>query len=151
MGIRCGGASRSTNMKAFIVLFACIVAAMAEADADAQYLAYGHYPAATYGLHHPYHAAYAALPYAAAYHVPAVYAKPCTNDAGAVVPCAHGAVASVHIAKREAEADSDPAYFAVPHAYGVGPYGYGFGYGHSLVHTSHFGVCTNYLGAQVPC
>merc|ERR1711963_726096 len=44
----------------------------------------------------------------------------------------------------ESEAEADPAYFYAGYPY------YGYPYG-GLVHTSHFGVCTNYLGARVPC
>merc|ERR1711963_850187 len=42
----------------------------------------------------------------------------------------------------ESEAEADPAYFYAGYPY----YGYG-----GLVHTSHFGVCLNYLGQQVSC
>jgi len=86
----------------------------------------------------------------------------CTNYLGAAVPCRR---------KREAEADAQVIVG------GLGPVGYGLGYhagvvaapavlGHAalpnpvhavaatpagLVHSSHVGLCTNYLGAAVPC
>ena len=69
----------------------------------------------------------------------------CTNYLGAVVPCRR---------KREAEAEPQwPAYHhtlglhtAIPnpvHAVAHTPYG--------LTHSSNVGICTNYLGAVVPC
>ena len=94
-----------------------------EAEADPQLLLAGAY----YG-HYPY--AYYAFGKSA----------PCVNAANQPVPCA----AYNGYAKREAESEADPAYFAVG-GYPYHPYAYG------LVHTSHFGVCTNYLGKQVPC
>merc|ERR1719445_2108111 len=46
--------------------------------------------------------------------------------------------------KRDAEADPALIYnFAAPHAVAA-TYG-------GLVHSSHVGVCVNYVGAQVPC
>ena len=59
--------------------------------------------------------------------------------------------------KRDADAEADPAllyagyagypyasvYGAFPHAVAATPAG--------LVHSSHVGLCTNYLGASVPC
>merc|ERR1712186_284416 len=79
----------------------------------------------------------------------------------------------------EAEADAAVLYGAYGYPYGIGAYGYGaFGYagypygltygagiaatnnvlGHAVAytaggvtHSSNVGVCTNYLGAQVPC
>ena len=103
----------------------------------------------------------------------------CHNVAGAPVPCAHGAAHI--IAKRDAEADPAYFYngYQGYAGYGYGGYGYGLGLGAygaygagaygaypyglglaaapsdpthpHLVHTSRFGVCTNYLGARVPC
>merc|ERR1712025_357530 len=79
----------------------------------------------------------------------------CTNYLGASVPCGRK--------KREAEADPALLYGA----YGYPSYAYGLyggvaatnaALGHAVaytgfgaVHSSHVGVCTNYLGAQVPC
>merc|ERR1712088_1209819 len=82
-------------------------------------------------------------------------------------------------AEAEAEADAAVLYGAYGYPYGLGAYGYGaFGYagypygltygagiaatnnvlGHAVAytaggvtHSSNVGVCTNYLGAQVPC
>merc|ERR1711902_449791 len=106
---------------------------------------------------------------------PAVVAAPAAYTYHHAAPVAYAGFpyAATHvIAKREAEADADPAYFyngyagyaGYPYAgfYGAYPYA---GYAHAaayahapsdptnphLVHTSRVGVCTNYLGAQVPC
>merc|ERR1711894_115666 len=92
----------------------------------------------------------------------------------AAAPLAAPAVAAAHvIAKRDAEADADPAYFYNGYA-GYGGYFGGYaglyagayaGYPYAgayaaapsdptaphLVHTSRFGICTNYLGARVSC
>jgi len=144
------GASQ-TNMKAFIVLFALVAAAMAEAEAEAKadpallYAgAYGAYPW-TYGLSsygYPYNYGYG-LPYAA-------YAYTgCHNAAGAAVPCAAHNV--VKIAKREAEAEADPAVFyagaygGYPWAYGLSSYGYGYGYPYT--YTYSYGLPTYTYGA----
>merc|ERR1711878_133340 len=148
-------------MKAFIVLFALVAAAYAEAEAEADpYLLYGGYNGyAGWGGW----TGYAGLPYGAYGYTGYPYA------------------ATHVIAKREAEADADPAYFYNGY---TGYAGYGFGYGYAgypyagfygaypyagyahaaayahapsdptnphLVHTSRVGICTNYLGAQVPC
>merc|ERR1712079_116441 len=212
------------NMKAFIVLFALVAAAYAEAEAEADpYLLYGGYngyagwggwtgyaglPYGAYGYTgYPYAAGYAAYPYGAsavvktvevepakvevkAVATPAVVAAPAAYTYHHAAPVAYAGYgyagfpyAATHvIAKREAEADADPACFYNGYA---GYAGYGFGYGYSgypyagfygaypyahgyahaaayahapsdptnphLVHTSRVGVCTNYLGAQVPC
>merc|ERR1712045_336436 len=118
-----------------------VVKREAEAEADpalfyanaygGYYGGFGAYPY-TYGYGYPY----AAYTYAG-----------CRNNAGAAVPCAHGAVATHVVAKREA--DSDPAYFVSPY---LAQYGFPRTfYGNGLVHTSHYGICTNYLGQQVSC
>merc|ERR1712114_26796 len=76
----------------------------------------------------------------------------CTNVSGAVVPC-----------RRKREADADPALVyagAVPYTYGVLPYAgvHGPNPVHAVAHTaaglthsSNVGICTNYVGAVVPC
>lgn len=227
-------------MKAFIVLFALVAAAYADAEAEADpYLLYGGYNGYHGGLGWGgYHGAYAGLPYGAygyahsaypyalssavksvevqpgtvevkstpivhaapalvhaaplLHAAPAVVAAapavapyvagaPCVNHLGVPVPCAlgHPLVNTHAIAKRDAEAEADPAYFyngyhgyaglghfgygyggyGYAHAYGAYPYGVHAGYGLApsdpthphLVHTSRLGVCVNYLGAQVPC
>ena len=54
------------------------------------------------------------------------------------------------LGKRSADSEADPLlYFAAPygHRYGF-PHNV---YGQELIHSSNLGVCTNYLGAQVPC
>merc|ERR1712088_709645 len=196
------------NMKAFIVLFALVAAAYAEAEAEADpYLLYGGYNGyAGWGgwtgyAHHPYALSSvvksvevapakvevkalaapavvaAAAPAALTYH----HAAPVAYAGYAGYPYAHHL-----IGKREAEADADPAYFYNGYSgyagWGYGGYGYaglagyyggyaGYPYAHAaypyahaayahapsdptnphLVHTSRVGICTNYLGAQVPC
>merc|ERR1712088_1159824 len=98
-----------------------------------------------------YAGAYGGFPYTYGYGLPAyyTYAAGCRNNNGALVPCAHGAVAAHVVAKREADSEADPAYFVSPY---LAQYGFPRTfYGHGLVHTSRLGVCTNYLGAQVPC
>merc|ERR1712025_535853 len=217
------------NMKAFIVLFALVAAAYADAEAEADpYLLYGGYngyagwggwtgyhglpygaygyAGSVYGLPHgaygltsavkavevepakvevatklvsaPVVAApvVAAAPAAFTYHH--AYAGAPVAYSGYGYPYAAHLAADV-IAKRDAEADADPAYFY--NGYGYGGYGYagwgGYGYPYAgvygaypyahayhglaaapsdptnphLVHTSRFGICTNYLGAQVSC
>merc|ERR1711989_111764 len=77
----------------------------------------------------------------------------CTNVNGAVVPC-----------RRKRDADADPALVyagaAVPYTYGVLPYAgvHGTNPVHAVAHTaaglthsSNVGICTNYVGAVVPC
>merc|ERR1712212_771590 len=77
----------------------------------------------------------------------------CTNVDGAVVPC-----------RRKREADADPALVyaagAVPYTYGVLPYAgvHSTNPVHAVAHTaaglthsSNVGICTNYVGAVVPC
>merc|ERR1711892_346083 len=93
----------------------------------------------------------------------------CTNYLGAAVSCGRK--------KREADAEADAAllyggYAAYPSAYGYGIGAYPYAahgtavvatnnvlghavatgpYGLGAIHSSHVGVYTNYLGAQVPC
>merc|ERR1719295_1724360 len=77
----------------------------------------------------------------------------CTNVNGAVVSC-----------RRKRDADADPALVyagaAVPYTYGVLPYAgvHGTNPVHAVAHTvaglthsSNVGICTNYVGAVVPC
>merc|ERR1711863_81997 len=76
----------------------------------------------------------------------------CTNNLGAVVPC-----------RRKREADPALVYStvgAVPYTYGVLPYAgvHGTNPVHAVAHTaaglthsSNVGICTNYVGAVVPC
>merc|ERR1711962_1072917 len=76
----------------------------------------------------------------------------CTNVKGAVVPC-----------HRKREADPALVYStvgAVPYTYGVLPYAgvHGTNPVHAVAHTaaglthsSNVGICTNYVGAVVPC
>merc|ERR1712080_700371 len=74
----------------------------------------------------------------------------CTNVSGAVVPC-----------RRKRDADPALVYSgAVPYTYGVLPYAgvHGTNPVHAVAHTaaglthsSNVGICTNYVGAVVPC
>merc|ERR1711973_1009395 len=112
-------------MRFFVLASALVAAAYAEADASVVYGAYG----------------YAGLP--------VVYGKsaPCVNAANLPVPCADGYAAGVHvIGKRDADADASVLYGAYgygAHAVAATPFG--------LTHASNVGLCTNYLGVQVPC
>merc|ERR1712042_413967 len=119
-----------------------VVKREAEAEADPALFyanAYGGYYGG-FGAY-PYTYGYGAYPYAA------YTSAGCRNNAGALVPCAHGGVAAHVVAKREA--DSDPTYFVSPY---LAQYGFPRTfYGNGLVHTSHYGICTNYLGQQVSC
>ena len=152
--------------QAVILLVAAVHAAPeaeAEADADAYYGYYGYgaraYGGYGYGL--GYGRAYG-------YGYPRAYGYYGKRSADAE-------------AEPEAEAEADAAvlYGAYGYPYGLGAYGYGaFGYagypygltygagvaatnnvlGHAVAytaggvtHSSNVGVCTNYLGAQVPC
>merc|ERR1711910_110757 len=153
MGIVRKQLSQSNNMKFLLVL---AVAAYAKAEAD---------PGFAYHVGHPL--TYAHLPLAY-HHTPLVYAAAaagCTNNEGALVPCAHGvlptlpyygvlpAVAAAPAAEAEADPEADPwyAYYAAhpyayagyggyyaPHAYSYAPYTYSHVYSHyGLPH--HFG------------
>merc|ERR1711989_63705 len=75
----------------------------------------------------------------------------CTNVNGAVVPCRR---------KRDADPALVYAGAAVPYTYGVLPYAgvHGTNPVHAVAHTaaglthsSNVGICTNYVGAVVPC
>ena len=90
-------------------------------------------------------------------------AGPCVNAANVPVPCADGYAAYGHgvhlLGKRDADAEADPAllYSAYGYPYAAGAYAYG-AYPHAvaatpygLTHSSNVGLCTNYLGAAVPC
>merc|ERR1712152_97235 len=142
------------NMKAFIVLFALVAAAYAEAEAEADpYLLYGGYNGyAGWGGYTGYpYAAYGAYGASAvvktvevepakvevkALATPAVVAAPAAYTYHHAAPVAYAGYgyagfpyAAAHvIAKRDAEADADPAYFYNGYA---GYAGYGFGYGYA--------------------
>merc|ERR1712227_1113033 len=112
----------SINMK-FLTLASSLLAAV-----SGQYLGYAGYPYAAHAI-------------------VGLKSAPCVNAANVPVPCAAG-----YYGKREAEADPQvlaygaalPYAVAAPHAVAATAYG-------GLVHSSLVGVCTNYLGAQVPC
>merc|ERR1712243_401664 len=103
--------------------------AMVYAEADPYLLGYGGYGLGYAGL------GYAGIGYAG------LKSAPCVNAANVPVPCASG-LGLLHYGKREAEADPFYGYG------GLGYAGLGYGYG---IHSSHVGLCTNYLGAAVPC
>merc|ERR1711992_211686 len=120
MGIVSLSLSQSNNMKFLLVL---AVAAYVKAEADPAFV----YSTAGVIQH--------VLPYAAYPYVHAVpLAAGCTNNDGAVVPCAHGLVAPVvaaaaaapAAATAEADAEADPE--ADPWLFYSGLYGHGYGY-----------------------
>merc|ERR1712112_443619 len=112
-------------MGKFLVAFSAVLA-MVYAEADPYLLGYG-----GYGL------GYAGIGYAGI----GLKSAPCVNAANVPVPCASGLY---HYGKREAEAEP---FYGYGYA-GLGYAGLGYGYG---IHSSHVGLCTNYLGAAVPC
>merc|ERR1711973_999704 len=121
-------------MKFLVVASALVAAISAEADPALLYAGY---------------AGYAGVPLA--YGV-GLKSAPCVNAANVPVPCA---AYGHYYGKREAEADPAllyagyagypyaAAYGAYPHAVAATTAG--------LVHSSHVGLCVNYLGASVPC
>merc|ERR1711910_236406 len=149
MGIVRKQLSQSNNMKFLLVL---AVAAYAKAEADPGFAYHVGHPL-TYAHHYP-------LAY---HHTPLVYtaAAGCTNNEGALVPCAHGVLPTLPYygvlpavaAAPAAEPEADPwyAYYAAhpyayagyggyyaPHAYSYAPYTYSHVYSHyGLPH--HFG------------
>merc|ERR1712227_569773 len=114
MGIVSLSLSQSNNVKFLLVL---AVAAYVKAEAD---------PAFVYStagvIPHVLPYAHVAYPYVHA----APLAAGCTNNDGALVPCAHGLVAPVVAATAEADAEADPE--ADPWLYYSGLYGHGYGY-----------------------
>merc|ERR1712106_1007919 len=157
MGIR---AVSSHKMNKFLVVASSLVAAVyGEAEADPALL-YGGYG---YGLGHPY--AYGAYAFGGK-------SAPCVNAANVPVACAGAPLAYAGYpyahglygkrdADAEPEADADAAVlyggYGYPHGLGYAGLGYA-GLGHAvaatpfgLTHSSNVGICTNYLGASVPC
>merc|ERR1711955_39211 len=98
------------------------------------------------------YAGYAGYPYALGYGV-GLKSAPCVNAANVPVPCAAGY--AHYNGKRDA--DADPAllyagYAGYPYAAAYGAYPHAVAAtAAGLVHSSHVGLCTNYLGAAVPC
>merc|ERR1711881_60097 len=153
-----------------------VITNAAIAPIAATHLAYAGYPYAYYGkreaeadpallytsglVGYPYTVGAHAVTYAGAPH--AVAHTPfgtthssnvgiCTDVSGAVVPCRR---------KREADPALVYAAGAVPYTYGVLPYAgiHGTNPVHAVAHTaaglthsSNVGICTNYVGAVVPC
>ena len=131
----------------------CVNAANAPVPCAAGYAAYGYAPYAAYG-YAPYAGAVwgrkrrEAEPTAAAEADPALlysaYGYPYAHAAYAGYPYAAAALPAAYAAAALPIATAGVyAAGALPHAVAATPYG--------LVHSSHVGVCTNYLGAQVSC
>merc|ERR1719384_1284125 len=143
-------------MKFFVVASALVAACMAEADPAVVYAGYGY-------------------PYAYGFHSFGGKSAPCVNAANVPVPCAGAPLAYAGYpyahglygrkkreAEAEPEADAAAFYGGYGYPYALGYAGYhGLGYaglGHAvaatpfgLTHSSNVGICTNYLGASVPC
>ena len=109
---------------------------------------------------------YAGLGYAATTYahapVAVAYGKsaPCVNAANIPVPCAAGHLGYhglVHHAygKRSAEADPALVYSGLGYAglgyHGLGYAGLPYATTYAGVHSSHVGLCLNYVGQSVPC
>merc|ERR1719429_1056797 len=131
------------------VLLTCLVAAVkAEADADAYY---GAYPYAYGAYPYAYGSYAAAVPFGSSTGLDPITQGLDAVTQGVAVPYA-GVYGYGVYGKRDAEADPQvlaygaalPYAVAAPHAVAATAYG-------GLVHSSLVGVCTNYLGAQVPC
>merc|ERR1712002_1270477 len=158
-----GRAVSSNKMNKFLVVASSLVAAVyGEAEADPALL-YGGFG---YGLGLPY--AYGAYAFGGK-------SAPCVNAANVPVPCAGAPLAYAGYpyahglygrkkreAEAEPEADAAAFYGGYGYPYALGYAGYhGLGYaglGHAvaatpfgLTHSSNVGICTNYLGASVPC
>merc|ERR1712018_572153 len=145
----------SNKMNKFLVVASSLVAAVyGEAEADPALL-YGGFG---YGIGLPY--AYGAYAFGGK-------SAPCVNAANVPVPCAGAPLAYAGYPyahglygrkKREAEAEPEADAAAFYGGYGY-PYALGYaGLGHAvaatpfgLTHSSNVGICTNYLGASVPC
>merc|ERR1711978_125036 len=137
MGIVSLSLSQSNNMK-FLLVLAVVAYVKAEADPAFVYSTAGVIPHV--------------LPYAAYPYVHAVpLAAGCTNNDGAVVPCAHGLVAPV-VAAADPEADPWLFYSGLyGHGYGYhgyAPFAYSYApYTYSHVY-SHYGLPYAYYGKR---
>merc|ERR1719499_2053552 len=116
-------------MKAFVVLAAVLATAAAEADPALLYSGLG-----IHGLGYSNDAVSAAGYAAKGQYV--------ANSAGVV-----------HVAKREAEAEPALVYSGLHglHGYGYAGLPYATTYAAPLLHSSHVGLCLNYVGQRVPC
>jgi hypothetical protein len=132
------------------IVFAAVAIAAVYGEAEAD-------PYLLYGGHSGYYG-YAGQHHGLAYNLGK--SAPCVNYANVPVPCADGggfAYAGYHgLHKREAEAEPQFYSAGYPLAYAGQHHGYPYAYAGShyapaAIHSSHFGVCTNYLGAQVSC
>merc|ERR1712025_704276 len=133
------GNHKTFNMNKFLAIVCLAAGAMAEADADPYYAAYGYGLAGYAG--YPYAGAYGAYPYGLGYAAGYASVSPSAavsinGLAPAALPALAGGYAGagryvansagvVHVAKREAEAEADPYYAA----YGYAGLGYAGGYG----------------------
>merc|ERR1712002_401675 len=150
-----------------IALLAC-TAALATGDADALYGIAGHHLG--YGVGHVGYAAHHVAPVHHAVHaVPVHHGYGISNVANTVgihgvapaaIPAVHGAYAgagryvansagTVHVAKREAEAEPEADADALYGAYGHGLYGRGYGLAHrtySLGYGHGYGLRHGYSG-----
>merc|ERR1712168_409429 len=136
--------SRKTiNMNKFLAVLCLAAGAMADADADPYYAAYG-YGLGAYGLGYAGlglgYAAYGAYPYGVGYAGGYASYSPSasTHIAGLAAPAAPAVAGGyaaagryvansagvVHVAKRSADAEADPYYAA--YGYGLGAYGLGY-------------------------
>jgi len=113
-------------------------------SADAQFIAPYSYGA--YGL--GYGGYYGGL-YGYGLAAPAfvTYKSDCKNAWGFDVPCAAETPKEETKEKRSA----DPQVYLGAGAWGPWGYGAGWGYGAPLIHSSNFGICTNYKGEKVDC
>merc|ERR1719361_2602484 len=133
-------------MKAFVVLAAVLASAAAEADPALLYSGLGY-----------------AAPYTTYAHAPVAYAvgksAPCVNAANIPVPCAAAGVVGYHglvhhaYGKRSAEADPALVYSGLGYAglgyHGLGYAGLPYATTYAGVHSSHVGLCLNYVGQSV--
>merc|ERR1712117_642721 len=126
------------KMKFLAVAVALVAAVSADADADAFYGYYGY-------------------PYAYGVHAFAGKSAPCVNAANVPVPCAGAPYAYSGYPYGLGYGLGYAAYGAYPYAYGAGIAATNAALGHAVAytpagvtHSSNVGVCTNYLGAQVP-
>merc|ERR1711874_590593 len=118
----------SYKMNKFLVVASSLIAAVyGEAEADPALL-YGGFG---YGLGLPY--AYGAYAFGGK-------SAPCVNAANVPVPCAGAPLA---YAGYHGLGYAGLGYAGLGHAVAATPFG--------LTHSSNVGICTNYLGASVPC
>merc|ERR1712213_224963 len=144
------GSAPAHLLGTIIMKFLLLAAALASVHAEAN-------PAFTYatGYHLPY-AIGAPLAYTTHAVAPVVYtaAAGCQNDAGAVVPCAHGGLVGVvpaaPVAPAEPAPEAEAKSWLFYRTHGYWPVGYGH-LAYSYAPYAYPGGCRNYLGGLVPC